>query len=152
MSIMADEYLSDKNFCYAVKVVFEHEGLFSDRKDDPGGPTKYGVSLMFLRSLGELNDDGIMEGDIDEDGDIDIDDIKSLTPEKTCEIFYNHFWLPNKYNFIAQMSESVIWRKFSTKALDFCVNMGQTRANILLQRAMRAADKSIILKYDGIIG
>ncbi len=60
----------------AFRLAHEHvakwEGGYFDHPNDPGGVTMYGVSLMFLKSL------GLVEGDIDGDGDIDRDDVLAI--------------------------------------------------------------------------
>lgn len=66
--------------------VAKWEGGFFDHPNDPGGVTMYGVSLMFLKSL------GLVEGDIDGDGDIDRDDVLKITRDTAKAIFRRHFW------------------------------------------------------------
>lgn len=61
--------------------VAKWEGGFFDHPNDPGGVTMYGVSLMFLKSL------GLVEGDIDGDGDIDRDDVLKITRDTAKAIF-----------------------------------------------------------------
>ena len=55
------------HFDTAIKKVLKHEGGYVDHKNDPGGATKYGISLRFIRKSNT-------ELDLDGDGDIDSDD------------------------------------------------------------------------------
>lgn len=66
--------------------VMKWEGGFFDHPNDPGGVTNFGVSLMFLKGL------GLVEGDIDGDGDIDRADILAMTKETASDLFRRHFW------------------------------------------------------------
>jgi len=50
--------------------IVDREGGYVNDPDDPGGPTKYGVTIHTARALNL---------DVDNDGDVDIDDIKALT-------------------------------------------------------------------------
>ncbi len=59
------------------------EGGYANLKNDKGGPTKYGVTLLTWKEHGY---------DKDGDGDIDIDDIKKLTPEDAKMIAKKIFW------------------------------------------------------------
>ena len=56
-----------------LKVILKHEGLYSNHPKDPGSSTMMGISLRFLKMKGI---------DINNDGDINIKDIKELTVEK----------------------------------------------------------------------
>lgn len=73
----------DDVFEKAHEFVQRWEGGYCDDAGDPGGATKYGVSLRFLRSEGY---------DIDGDGDVDVDDVKAVTKAKARELFRKHFW------------------------------------------------------------
>ena len=68
------------HFDTAIKKVLKHEGGYVDHKNDPGGATKYGISLRFIK---QSNTDL----DLDNDGDIDADDIKEMTEDKAKEIY-----------------------------------------------------------------
>ena len=57
-------------FSKAITVILKHEGGFSNHSSDPGGATNYGISLRWLKSEG-------LYGDLDDDGDVDIDDINT---------------------------------------------------------------------------
>jgi lysozyme family protein len=62
------------------------EGGFAILKNDKGGATKYGVTLQTWKEFGH---------DKDGDGDIDVEDIKLLTPEdaksRAKKIFWDYF-------------------------------------------------------------
>lgn len=130
----------EKAFAYT----HQNEGGFVDHPDDPGGATKHGVSLRWLRSLGrlDLNGDGLAEGDLDGDGDIDLNDMKLLTKEKVKALFQVHFW--ERYGF--ERLPPLI----GVKVFDLVVNMGPRPAFRILQRACRA--NGFALVDDGILG
>lgn len=134
---MAD---SDQHtFQMAFNNTLGREGGFVDDKDDPGGATKYGVSLRYLRKQTGFN------GDLDHDGDIDASDIFLLDLKDAKDIYYRDFWLKNKYD---QITDTLV----AMKTFDLCVNMGQKSANILLQRAINDTIGRITCEEDGAIG
>lgn len=125
----------DPLFERALAVVLEHEGGLAEHPSDPGGVTKFGVSLRYLQSL------GVRVGDLDGDGDVDADDVRGMTREQAAAI-YRRMWDAGPY---AKLPAQV-----ATKVFDLAVNMGQRRAIRLLQRACRACGKRI--EEDGICG
>ncbi|MDF7776891.1 glycosyl hydrolase 108 family protein [Sphingomonas sp. AOB5] len=139
----------------AYKVLAPIEGLYSNDKDDRGGPTKYGASLRFLVAEGQidLDEDGIADFDLDMDGDIDIDDIRALQPIDAMYLFQRCFW--NRLdcdNIPAPLGEAMF---------DQAVNGGLVASAKLLQRAInasfsrarsQAATPPAILHVDGDIG
>lgn len=130
MNRMPDLTPYPPSFARAAYWIFPAEGHLSDDPDDPGGITKFGISLRFLRTLGEL-------GDIDGDGDVDADDIRALTPEHAARIYHERFWLAARCE-----------RLHPTLALahfDAAVNTGLHRAAKLLQQTLR-------VRVDGIVG
>ena len=98
------------------------EGGFVNHPSDPGGATKHGISLRFLQQQGHEM------GDIDEDGDVDLDDILALTPETAAEIMEANFWTPLRLNKVPPLSAMVIY--------DTAVNMGTSFARRMAQRAL----------------
>lgn len=121
----------------AIETVLRHEGFYSNDSADPGGATKYGVSLRFLQSLGEDL------GDVDRDGDIDIQDIKALTLEGATAIYRREWW--DKYLY-AEISDE----RLATKVLDLSINMGAGQAHKLVQAAVNRTKPG--LAADGKLG
>lgn len=131
------------NFDTAVLTVLKHEGHFVNDSQDPGGATNHGISLRFLKNLGYMCD-GYLVGDLDHDGDIDVNDIKKITREDAIKIYRTYFW--DKFSYDKVNNQSV-----ATKIFDACVNMGSKHAHQCLQRAIRSASE-IELIEDGVIG
>lgn len=121
----------------AIGVVLAHEGGYVNHPEDPGGATKFGISLRWLRQ--ELGDDA----DFDLDGDVDAEDVQSLTEEQAKEIYRVHWW--DKYGYGRIVSQSI-----ATKVLDLAVNMGARQAHRIVQRALASCGKQV--KDDGILG
>lgn len=124
------------DFEKAFPYILKHEGVYSDNPNDPGGPTKYGVSLRYLMSNKET-------GDINGDGVINADDIKNLTIAQAGVLYSDGFWKPNK---LYQINDQAI----ATKALDMYVNMGPYAGRII-QRAINNILKNCLV-VDGILG
>lgn len=113
----------------AIKIVLANEGSeFTNDPSDPGGATKFGISLNFYKTLHP---------------DATLNDIKNLTIEDAKLIYFKEFWekLPHPYI----NSDRVLFKLF-----DLSVNMGLFMAAKCLQRAARANNHDII--DDGIIG
>jgi len=115
------------------KVIYLHEvgsskngGLINHPKD-PGGITKYGISLRFLKSQGL---------DIDGDGDVDADDVRALTFDKSGLIYKQYF-----FNRLYRLSDGLL----KLHIFDMSVNAGNKTAVKILQ-------KSLCISDDGIIG
>ena len=132
--------MADFNISYGK--LADLEGGYSDRPSDPGGPTNYGISLRFLRNVGDDNGDGFLDGDLDSDGDVDRDDIKAIDPHHAKEIYRQEFWL--RYGYDCIESQAV-----ADKVLQVSVHAGPGRAARVLQEAI-ATNHAIVV--DGILG
>jgi lysozyme family protein len=118
-----------RNFIDYLWVILKHEGLYVNHPNDPGGATNFGISLRFIKMKGI---------DVNNDGDINIKDIKDLTVEKASELYYNHFWLPMRLNLIDN-------ELLKLHLFDMGINAGTKTAVRILQRLLEVDD-------DGIIG
>lgn len=74
---------NDKNFEKALQFTLKWEGGFVNLPDDPGGATKYGISLKYAQMVGL---------DKDNDGDTDAEDIKLLTVQDAMDKYKRDFW------------------------------------------------------------
>lgn len=118
----------------AIEEVLENEGGFANHGSDPGGVTQFGVSLRFLRSRGI---------DIDGDGDSDADDVLALDRAQARQLYLTHFWNRGGYGRLDD-------QRVATKLFDLSVNMGDSQAHRLFQRALRAAGRDVV--EDGVLG
>ncbi len=137
--------LDDSAFERALDATLEHEGFdqFVNDPADPGGATKWGVSLRFLKSLGDQDGDGLHDGDYDGDGDVDADDVKALTRGDAALLYKARFW--DKI-LCGSMDHEIV----AAKIFDLAVNMGPRQAGRILQRALRACGVDVV--EDGVIG
>lgn len=119
----------------AIETVLAHEGTLSEHRHDPGGVTKWGISLRWLRSQGKL-------GDVDLDGDIDADDVRALTRQQAIDRYRMGFWKP-AYEQLPQ--------ELANKVFDFAVNASHAAAHRTLQRALQNLVVGPLL-VDGVIG
>lgn len=124
-------------FNEAIPIILQHEGGYVNDPDDPGGATKWGISLRYLKTL----DPSI--ADIDRDGDVDVEDVRRMTKDQAKEFYRKGWWEKYRYALIGP-------QYLATKVFDLAVNMGPSRAHRLLQWALRAVGRPV--KVDGIIG
>ena len=112
--------------------IVAREGGFVDDPDDPGGATKYGVTLETLRRLG-LDRSG--------DGRIDVADVKALTRQDAERIFVEHYFRAPR---LGDLPEEI-----QPSVFDMYVNAGSNAVRIL-QRLLSRMGFSV--NDDGIIG
>lgn len=112
--------------------IVAREGGYVNDPDDPGGATKYGVTIGTLRGLGR---------DLDGDGRITIEDVKRLTRDDAEEIFLEHyFYGPG----IARLPEIL-----QASVFDMYVNAGANAVKILQRVLTRMGFPCAV---DGAIG
>lgn len=63
--------------------IVAREGGFVNDPDDPGGPTKHGVTLATLRRLGI---------DVNRDSRIDLADVRALSRAQAVDIYVEHYF------------------------------------------------------------
>lgn len=126
------------SFEKAIPIILKHEGGFVNHANDPGGATNYGISIRFLRGI------PIIDADFDKDGDVDIEDIKNMTPEQAGKLYKKYFWDVNKYQ---NINDDTI----ATKIFDMTVNMGAKRSHIIVQTALNKCFGTK-LTIDGVLG
>lgn len=123
------EKLND-NFQIALAWLFKTEGGYVNDPDDPGGATRYGISLRYLKTKGKL-------GDINGDGIIDVDDIEVLDKPQAALFYLTDFW------HTCQCDELPL--PLAIIVFDQAVNTGVGTASRCLQAHVHA-------KVDGVIG
>lgn len=101
-------------FTNAVELVLKNEGLYVNDVDDKGGETKFGISKRSYPNV----------------------DIKNLSVEKAKAIYKKDFWENQNYKNIKNPDLAI-------KVFDLAVNVGTSRANKLLQRSLRTANKKV---------
>ena len=112
--------------------IVAREGGYVNDPADPGGPTKYGVTLGTLRRLGR---------DKTGDGRIDDRDVRALTRSDAIDIFIEHYF---DRPMIRELPEPM-W----ATVFDMYVNAG-ANAILILQRLL--CDMRIAVAVDGVLG
>ncbi len=120
---------------YAFTQQWEGGARFHVVDGDPGGATKYGVSLRFLKGL------PLREADFTGDGVVTWHDVQALKATTAKAIFRRYFW-------DAMHCDSMTARVAVTM-FDSGVNLGRRRAVRFLQIALGDAYKG---RVDGLVG
>lgn len=115
------------------RAIVAREGGFVNDPADPGGATNHGVTIHTMRRLGL---------DLDRDGDVDVADVRRVTPDLAVEVYLRHYF---REPGIDRLPESV-----QAQAFDFYVNAGN-RAIKVLQEVLTDAGFGP-LNPDGSIG
>ncbi|MEI2804957.1 holin-associated N-acetylmuramidase [Albidovulum sp.] len=114
------------------KEIVAREGGFVNDPDDPGGATKYGVTLATLRRLGL---------DLTGDGQVSEADIRRLGRDQAVEIYLDHYFRRPR---IAELPEAL-----QAPVFDMHVNAGANAVKIL-QRLLNEMGSD--LAVDGKLG
>jgi lysozyme family protein len=114
------------------KAIVDREGGFVNDPDDPGGATKFGVTIGTMRRLGI---------DLTGDGQVSVADVRRLTREKAVEIYVEHYFRRPR---IDQLPEAI-----QPSVFDMYVNAGGNAVKIL-QRLLIEMGHDV--EADGAIG
>ncbi len=114
------------------KEIVAREGGFVNDPDDPGGATNLGVTLATARRLGL---------DKDRDGDVDVADVKKLTPEDAEAVYLRHYYEGPKVDRLPEVLQASVF--------DMYVNAGSNAVKIL-QRLLGQMGQQVTV--DGKIG
>lgn len=112
--------------------IVRREGGFVDDPDDPGGATKYGVTIHTMRRLGL---------DLTGDGAVDRADVQALTRQQAVRIFVTHYFEKPRIGLVPQVLQPSLF--------DMYVNAG-AQAVKTLQALLR--DMGFDVAIDGVIG
>lgn len=112
--------------------IVAREGGFVNDPDDPGGATKYGVTLATLRRLGL---------DLTGDGEVAEADLRRLSRDQAVEIYLEHYFRRPRIGDLPEALQAPVF--------DMYVNAG-TNAVKVLQRLLN--EMGAELTDDGAIG
>lgn len=112
--------------------IVAREGGYVNDPDDPGGATKYGVTIHTMRRLGM---------DLTNDGVVDVGDVKVLTKSHAVDIFIEYYF---ERPLIAQLPKLL-----QPSVFDMYVNAGSNAIRIL-QRLLREMGHGVTV--DGALG
>jgi lysozyme family protein len=104
----------------AMRAVFAHEGGYSDDASDPGGPTKYGITIADVRRY--LNPRATAA------------DVRALTRTQAEDIYRKHYAAPLRYDDLPAGIDYAV--------LDYGINSGIGRAGRVLRRCLHLPDES----------
>ena len=114
------------------RAIVQREGGYVDDPDDPGGATKYGVTIHTMRRL---------KLDLDGDGDVDADDVRLVDPDRATDLYLRHYFRRPKIDWLPEQLHSTVF--------DMQVNSG-ARAVKILQNLLRQLGEYV--SVDGEIG
>lgn len=124
----------------AIEYVLGNEGLLEVNENDPGGITKFGVSLRFMKSL---TTDELKKIDIYDE--VTDDTIRNMDKNLAVKIYKIFFWdIAPFYRIANQLHCNYIF--------DMSVDQGLAPAIKCVQHAIWAVSKQNLLAADGILG
>ncbi len=127
---------------WATNYVLNNERGLVDHPADPGGITNYGISIRHAIEVDNLNNDGLIDFDLDLDGEITSNDIRIL-PRHVAEKYYRYLYSTWR---IVEIHETNI----AIKIFDLCFPLGFYGGSLVTQRALRAC--GLRVAEDGIMG
>lgn len=118
-------------FLGSIDYVLSNEGGFVNNPNDLGKATNWGITIYTLATHREKG--------------VTIDDVRNLTREEACEIYYEYYW--TKAN-CQDLKEEII----ATAIFDTCVLYGIHKATQMAQAAINEFLGSTVYDEDGVMG
>ncbi len=112
--------------------IVAREGGFVDDPDDPGGATKFGVTIHAMQRLGL---------DLDRDGAVTHRDVKALTRAQAVDIFVDHYFERPRLELLPLAVQASVF--------DMYVNAGSQAVRILQNLLCQMGFEVAV---DGVIG
>lgn len=112
--------------------IIQREGGYVNDPDDPGGATKFGVTIGTLKRLGL---------DINRDGQINTRDVRALTRQQAADIFKKQYFEAPRIGMLPEALQPSVY--------DMYVNSGSNAVKIL-QRLL--GEFGFVTLADGAIG
>lgn len=116
-----------------LQIAKEGGDKYTNDPDDPGGPTKFGVTQAVARAYGYMGD------------------MKDLEHSMAHRIYKERYWLNVKFDCVARSSVPL-----AAKLFEIGINMGQARGVAFLQRALNVLNQEAALypdiAVDGTVG
>ncbi len=112
--------------------ILAREGGYVNDPDDPGGATKFGVTIGTLRRLGI---------DLTGDRKVGIADLRAMTPERARDIYIRDYFYRPRLDKLPDVLQASVF--------DMYVNAGGNAVKIL-QRLLRDMGHRVVV--DGLIG
>jgi lysozyme family protein len=112
--------------------ILRREGGYVNDPDDPGGATKYGVTVHTMRRLGM---------DLNRDGHVGAVDVKALKLSQAADIYKKHYFFVPKINQLPHALQASVY--------DMQVNAGGNAVKVL-QKLLRAFGEDVTV--DGALG
>ncbi|WP_425072565.1 holin-associated N-acetylmuramidase [Sagittula sp. S175] len=112
--------------------IVAREGGYVNDPDDPGGATKYGVTIHTMRRLGL---------DIDGDGDVDAEDVKRITRQQAVDIYLQHYFQRPRIDELPEVLHDTVF--------DMYVNAGNNAVKLLQRLLNQMGERCAV---DGGIG
>lgn len=127
----------DKAFAFMSGHEWNQRRNYTDTPGDPGGPTKYGLTLATLRRDGTLYD-------LNHDGVVDSLDVMQLTEDEAKAKYQESYWLADHLDLLTD-------DRLASKVFDMAVNLGPPRAIMYLQEVANSFGGQQLL-VDGRLG
>lgn len=112
--------------------IVRREGGYVNDADDPGGATKYGVTIHTMRRLGL---------DLTGDGKVTVADVKALTINQALDIFKKHYFYRPKIDQLPQPLQASVF--------DMQVNSGGNAIKVLQRLLIKFGED---VSADGVLG